>query len=61
MSLTFNEINTGTDQYYMNEKVKNTLQKVLITKKKKDILVLKGKLQSMPKPSVYKIIADSFL
>lgn len=45
----------------MNEKVKNTLKKVLDTKKKKDALVLKEKLQSLPKPSAYKIIADSFL
>lgn len=45
----------------MNDKVKNTLQKVLDKKKLKDKQILKEKLASMPKPSVYKIIADSFL
>jgi len=45
----------------MNKKVKNILKKVLDTKKKKDALLLKEKLQSKPKPSVYKIIADSFI
>ncbi len=45
----------------MNDKVKNTLQKVLNAKKEKQKLVLKEKLASMPKPSAYKIIADSFL
>ena len=42
----------------MNEKVKNTLQKVLDAKEK---AVLKEKLASLPKPSVYKTLADSFL
>jgi hypothetical protein len=45
----------------MNEKVKNTLQKVLDAKKQKEKAVLKEKLSSLPKPSVYKTLADSFL
>ena len=45
----------------MNNKVKNTLQKVLDKKKQKDQQVIKEKLAAMPKPSAYKIIADSFL
>lgn len=46
---------------YMNQKVKDTLQKVLDKKKQKDDRLLKEKLSTLPKPSVYKIIADSFL
>jgi hypothetical protein len=45
----------------MNEKVKNTLQKVLDLKKQKEKSILKEKLASLPKPSVYKTLADSFL
>lgn len=45
----------------MNDKVKNTLQKMLDKKKQKEQQLLKEKLANMPKPSVYKIIADSFL
>ena len=45
----------------MNEKVKNTLQKVLDLKKQKERSVLKEKLSSLPKPSIYKTLADSFL
>jgi hypothetical protein len=45
----------------MNEKVKNTLQKVLSAKKQKEKSILKEKLASLPKPSVYKTLADSFL
>ena len=45
----------------MNDKVKNTLKKVLDKKKEKEQQILKEKIANMPKPSVYKIIADSFL
>jgi len=45
----------------MNDKVKNTLKKVLDAKKQKEKAVLKEKLSSMPKPSIYKTLADSFL
>lgn len=45
----------------MNDKVKNTLKKVLDAKKQKEKAVLKERLLSMPKPSIYKTLADSFL
>jgi hypothetical protein len=45
----------------MNDKVKNTLKKVLDAKKLKEEKVRKEQLKNQPRPSSYKIITQSFL
>lgn len=45
----------------MNDKVKNTLNKVIKYKKLKEEKLRKEQIKKLPQPSSYKIIAQSFI